>query len=69
VVSFDGAKFTSQVSFLLAKFSGGEVDFSKVADWSRQPQFDGGGLEPSGVRLPGGSDPSGGSAGPPPDGS
>ena len=56
LVGFDGAHFTSEVSFLLAKFSGGEVDFSKVADWSYRPQFDGGGLQPSGVRLPGGSD-------------
>ena len=69
LVSFGDARFASQVSFLLAKFSGGEVDFSKVADWSYQPQFDGGGMEPSGVRLPSGSDASGSSEGPPSAGS
>ena len=68
-VSFDGARFTTQVSFLLAKFSGGEVDFSKVADWSHQPQFDGDGRRPGGVRLPVGSDGTGVSESPPSAGS
>ena len=69
LVGFDGAQFTSQVSFLLARFSGGEVDFSKVADWSHQPQFDGDGMQPSGVRLPSGPDAPGLSEGPRPAGS
>src|SRR5215468_7940065 len=64
LVSFDGAQFTSPVSFLLARFSGGQVDFSKVADWSQHPNFDGGGTQPSGVRLPTGSGTSGASEGP-----
>src|SRR5215470_11419646 len=63
-VSFNGAQFTSPVSFLLARFSGGQVDFSKVADWSQHPNFDGGGTQPSGVRLPTGSGTSGASEGP-----
>jgi hypothetical protein len=48
LVSFDGAKFTTQISFLLARFPGGEVDFSKIADWSYQPQFGGDGMRSSG---------------------
>jgi hypothetical protein len=52
LVSFGDARFASQVSFLLAKFSGGEVDFSKVADWAHQPYLNGGGTQPPGVLLP-----------------
>ena len=55
LVSFGGARFASQVSFLLARFSGGEVDFSKIAEWPDQPQFDGDGMQPPGVLLPSGS--------------
>ena len=47
-VSFADARLTAQVSILLAKFSGGELDVSKVADWSHPPQFDGDGRRPGG---------------------
>jgi uncharacterized protein YjbI with pentapeptide repeats len=63
-VSFSGAKFSgSRVDFSPAvsddtgelvetRFSGGEVDFSDVGDWSFPPAFPWTDLPPSGVKLP-----------------
>ena len=52
-VSFHGAKFSgSRVLFGTAKFSGGEVDFSRVDDWSFPPAFDWTDTPPPGVKLP-----------------
>lgn len=52
-VSFDGAEFSSsRVLFGTAEFSGGEVDFSRVDDWSLPPAFNWTDTPPPGVKLP-----------------
>ena len=52
-VSFDSARFCgSKFWFVSPQFSGGEVDFSRVDDWSFPPAFDWTGTPPPGVKLP-----------------
>ena len=52
-VHFDGAEFSgSKFWFVSPQFSGGEVDFSRVDDWSFPPAFDGTDTPPPGLKLP-----------------
>jgi hypothetical protein len=51
-VTFEYAQFRGTEVFFPAKFSGGTVDFSRVANWSRPPHFDWKGTPPAGVKVP-----------------
>jgi uncharacterized protein YjbI with pentapeptide repeats len=63
-VSFSRAEFVGgRVDFSTARFVGGTVDFADVGDWSSPPAFSWTDTPPSGVKLPGRTEPAEG--GPP----
>jgi uncharacterized protein YjbI with pentapeptide repeats len=52
-IDFEQAEFTgSRISFVSCRFYGGKIDFSKVADWSKPPEFDWHGKPSAMVKLP-----------------
>ena len=51
-ISTEPSLLVAGVSFAGSRFCGGEIDFSKVADWSTTPEFDWRGTPSSDVKLP-----------------